>query len=127
MLRVEVNIYRLPIVDNRVDDTPISAVFGVELQVLDHIAQQDARPQDLHLVLDTRGVAQKAQILDIGQHLGGILLLVLILDEHTGRHLIDRFLVAQIDKSATHTDDERQKKPLPVEHQHSKQVGQAEP
>ena len=89
MLWVEVDVEGLRLVKDRIEDTTFRAILGVELEVTDNITEQDTRAEDLHLIVDTRGVGQEAQVLDVGQHLRSITLAVLVLDEHTSRDLVD--------------------------------------
>ena len=106
MLWIEVDVDGLLVIGDDVMDAALTAILGIELQVLDDIAQQHARLQDLYFVVDTGGIGEETQILHASQHLVGILALVLILDEHAGRNLIDGFGIAQVDERSTHEDDE---------------------
>ena len=107
VLGIEVDVDGLRLVDNRIPDSAFTAIFSVQFEILDHIAKQHARLQHLHLVVDTVGVGQEAEVFHAGQHLAGcVSLLVLILDQHTGRDLIDGLCIAEVDEGHAEADDE---------------------
>ena len=59
MLWIEVDVDGLLVIGDDVVDAAFTAILGIELQVLDDIAQQHARLQDLHLVVDTGGIGEE--------------------------------------------------------------------
>ena len=50
----------LPGIDKYILNPTFILIFGVQFEVLHHIAQEDARLQHLHLVVDTCRVGKKA-------------------------------------------------------------------
>ena len=59
MLWIEVDVDGLLVIGDDVVDAALTAILGIELQVLDDIAQQHARLQDLHFVVDTGGIGEE--------------------------------------------------------------------
>ena len=107
VLGIEIHIDRLGQISNPVDHTAFCTIFGIKLEILDDIAEEHTRLEYLYLVLDSGGVGQEAKIFNAGQHLVGVVvLLVGILDEHTGRDFIDGLCVAEVDEGHAETDDE---------------------
>ena len=67
--RVQLGIHGLLAIHQTFLDPSFSPVLGIELQTLHHVAQQDARLQHLHLVVETRRVGHEAQVCHVRQHL----------------------------------------------------------
>ena len=59
MLWIEVDVDGLLVIGDDVMDAALTAILGIELQVLDDIAQQHARLQDLYLVVDTGRIGEE--------------------------------------------------------------------
>ena len=116
MERVKIDGDGLLGIDKRILHPTLTLVLGIEFEVLHHIAQQDARLKHLHLVVDTCGVRQEAKVLHIGKHLRRVTALFLVLHQHATRHLVHRTGIAQVEQRGGEADDERQEKPLPVQH-----------
>ena len=107
VLGIEIHIDRLGKISNPVDHTAFCTIFGIKLEILDDIAEEHTRLEYLYLVLDSGGVGQEAKIFNAGQHLVGVVVLLIgILDEHTGRDFIDGLCVAEVDEGHAETDDE---------------------
>ena len=105
-MRVEVDIHGLFTIDDDVVDASLLTVLRIEFQILHHVAEQNTGLEHLNFVFYTRRVAQKTEIFYIGQHFLAAALLVVTLDEHTGRNLIHGLCVAQVNQCAAHKDDE---------------------
>ena len=105
-------------------ETSIDPILRVDLQVLDGLTGQDMGLKNLNLVLYTGRIGHKTKILHIGKHLVGLsaTIILFVFNKHLGGYLIDRLGIAQVDESATDTNEQRQQEPLPVEHQHGKNV-----
>ena len=84
MNRVEFCIDRLLAIDDHITHTALTTIFGIKLQFLDHITQQNTRLKHLDLIVDTRGIGHESQINHVRQHLVGIGFLVLIFNQQTG-------------------------------------------
>ena len=117
--RIQLGDDGLLAIDQRLLDTTLGAVLGVELQLLHHVTQQDARLQHLHLVVDTGGVAHDTQVHHVRQHLGGVAphAALVTLDEQSGRHLVGGLGIAEVKQGSADQDDEREQEILPIEHQ----------
>ena len=105
-------------------DVTINPILCVKLQVLDSLTGKNVRLKNLYLVLDTGRIGHETEVLHIGKHLVGLsaTIILFVFDQHLGGYLIDRLGIAQVDESATDTNEQRQQEPLPVEHQHGKNV-----
>ena len=106
MHRVELSNDGLFAIDQGILQSALATVRGVEFQIFHHIAQQHARLEHLNLVVDTRRIGHDTQIQHVRQHLVGITLLVLVLNQQSGRHLVSGFRITEIQQCPTNKDDE---------------------
>ena len=54
MYRIKVDAERLLLVHDRIHYTSLTTILCIELQVLDHITEENARLEHLNLIVDTR-------------------------------------------------------------------------
>ena len=60
MLRIEIDAKGMIHVSDDIADFPFTAILRIEFQIFHGIAQQDARLEDFHLTLNSRGIGHKA-------------------------------------------------------------------
>ena len=112
MGRVQIDVYRLRTVKYLVEHATFGAILSIELQLPDNVPEKHSRTDGLNLVVEAGGIVNHAR-----QHRCRRLTTSFSLDHNTGRHLVDRLRVAQIDKCATYKNKHGEQEVLPIKHQ----------